>query len=123
MAAKKQVGKYEIGRTLGEGTFGKVKHAAVWKSNFRRPAPSMRLSDTGSYLPTCFLAAIVLLAVACGATAAETDALAGWEQRLRAARATGRLSTCPASYDASKTTSKRCVGQRVEPQRVFFAGV
>ena len=27
MAAKKQVGKYEIGRTLGEGTFGKVKHA------------------------------------------------------------------------------------------------
>lgn len=26
-SAKKQVGKYEIGRTLGEGTFGKVKHA------------------------------------------------------------------------------------------------
>ncbi|KAJ8612384.1 hypothetical protein CTAYLR_007941 [Chrysophaeum taylorii] len=26
-AAKKTVGKYEIGRTLGEGTFGKVKHA------------------------------------------------------------------------------------------------
>ena len=35
----------------------------------------MRLSNTGSYLPTCFLAAIVQLAP----TAAETDALAGWE--------------------------------------------
>jgi len=27
MSAKKTVGKYDIGRTLGEGTFGKVKFA------------------------------------------------------------------------------------------------
>ena len=39
MAAKKQVGKYEIGRTFGEGTFGKVKHA-VHVSSVESKSPS-----------------------------------------------------------------------------------
>ena len=29
----KKVGKYELGRTLGEGTFGKVKHAVNVETN------------------------------------------------------------------------------------------
>ena len=47
--------------------------------------------------------------------------LGGQGLRRRRTTATGRLSTPPASYDASRTTSKRCVGQRVEPQPFFAA--
>ena len=47
-----------------------------------------------SYLPTCFFAAMArLLAVACGATAAETDTLAGWEAAVAASRE--QLGVCP----------------------------
>ena len=43
-----------------------------------------------SYLPTCFFAAMARLrAVACGATAAETDALAGWREAEVARAAQG----------------------------------
>ena len=75
-----------------------------------------------SYLPTCFLAAMVVAgSSACGATAAETDALAGWEAEVLRRRRSHELRAPLGELARVANTCSTAAGQPREPQRLFLA--
>lgn len=62
----KKVGKYEIGKTIGEGTFGKVKLAINTETGDKMAIKVMRMRESASHLGRGNLSSLLIASAETG---------------------------------------------------------